>query len=92
MIEPSLPVNYPSYIYIPIYSFDGVNFKALDVTTDVHLAKSRLRSVLPPAWELTHEDLQDRFKDLKCGLLTFQIGSKSANFYTEFPISEFLKG
>lgn len=86
-----LPVNYPSYIYIPVYSYDGIDFRALDATADVHAAKARLRSVLPPAWELTHEDLQHKYKELRCGLLTFQIG-KTPAFFTEFPINDFLKG
>lgn len=87
----NLPIQYPTTIYVPVYSLDGIKCIALRATNDVHEAKSRLRSALPAAWELSDDELKGKYENLKCGLLVFDIGKQPSSI-VEFPIIDFLKG
>jgi len=73
IIELKLPNDMAEVAYIPVYTYDGVSYKGLDITFNLQSAKSRLKSVIPDAWRLNLPELRDHFKNLRCGLAIVEL-------------------
>ena len=84
---PQLPLSYDGIIHIPVYTFDGINWKSIDCTSDIHIAKFRLKSVLPEPYKLNDPDYSLMFPKVRCAILTYQLGIPIS--VAEFPIKDF---
>jgi hypothetical protein len=68
MSDDTIDIKFPTdkqKLYIPIYTYDGVNWKALEPSFVLHAAKSRLRSEIPQAWKI--KAMPENYKHVRCG-------------------------
>lgn len=87
LVELKFPDVMSNTAYIPVYTYDGISYKGLDITFNLPSAKSRLKSVIPDAWRLNMDEFKDQFKNLRCGIaiIDLKTGISSATWVEFVP-------
>lgn len=87
-MEIKLPMD-KSKLYIPVYTYDDVDWKALEPTFYLPAAKSRLCSHLPQEWMI--KAVPEKYRKVRCGIGILQLGKVEAQLdFIEFQPEDFL--